>query len=149
MYQADFTALSDLQETVLDTSLAVSHLWLTSSERMLALTAAATRDAIADSATVIRAFAGLASVAPLREIWGDLSGPMLERAITYGRGMRDIATQTQDEFARVAVDAWRVPSLSGPLASPWPGILADVFTTTPARETQSERPRPELDRRSA
>lgn len=149
MLQADFTALSDLQETVLDTSLAVSHLWLTSSERMVALTAESMRDAIADSSTVIRAFAGSASVAPLGEIWGDLSGPMLERAITYGRGMRDIATQTQDEFTRVAVDAWRTPSLSSPLASPWPGILADIFKSTPARETQNERPRPELDRRSA
>lgn len=149
MHQADFTALSDLQETVLDTSLAVSHLWLTSSERMLALTAAATRDAFTDSATAVRALAGVASVAPLGEIWGDLSGPMLEKAVAYCRGTRDIATQTLDELARVVVDAWRAPNLSGPLASPWPDILADLAANTPARKAQSEQPRPQLDRRSA
>lgn len=149
MYQADFTALPDVHETVLDTSAAVSNLWFTSSERMLALTAESLQDAVTDSATAVRAFAGIATMAPLREIWGDLSSSMVEKAIAYGRGMRDIAIQIQDEFARVAVDAWRVPVLASPSASPWPGILADALVRKPTKESQSEPARAASDRRSA
>lgn len=152
MNQADFKALSRIQATAIDSLLAIPQLCLSTSESLVALNVSAARDALADSATLVRVLAGVASAPGLREISCDLSGPMLDKVLAYGCTLLDILGQTQDDLARLMIDACRVPdlpSLQLPIASPWPAILAGLATTSPPTEAHGDGAHPLVARRSA
>jgi hypothetical protein len=152
MNEANFEGLSRSQQTATDSLLAIPTALLTSSELLIALTAEAARDDLADCATALSALSGVASPTGVLGIYSDLSGPMLDKALNHGRTLLDIITQTQLVVGRLMVDACRMPELEDlyvPIASPWPAIVAGHIQTSPSKKSHSDQPKAVAARRSA
>lgn len=88
------------QQSVLDSFLAISRLYLQGAERLSALNAAALRGMVADGATAMKALMGATSAAEGMEIQASMSNAMVGKVVAYTRGLHELAAETQEEMSR-------------------------------------------------
>lgn len=89
------------RSAALDSFLEISRLSLNNAERLTDLNTVALREAFTGSATAVHAFAGITSASEMRAIQSKLVGPMMDKALAYGRSVHDLAAQTQQEISRL------------------------------------------------
>jgi|CXWJ01.1.fsa_nt_gi hypothetical protein len=122
---------SGIPAGTVESFLALSRIYLTSSERLVALNMAALREMLADAAPALRSPAGKTSATGLEAFTDSLSMFQVNRALAYCRGLQDIAAQAQDEFVHVLLNPAPAPQWRQSMPNAWPSILA-AFARAPA-----------------
>lgn len=89
------------QNAALDSFLEISRLSLKNTECLTDLNALALREAFAGSAAVVETFSGMTSAPEMQSIQSKLVAPMMDKALTYGRSVHDVAAQTQQAVLRL------------------------------------------------
>lgn len=99
---------SGIPAGTVESFLALSRIYLTSSERLVALNMAA----LADAAPALRSPAGKTSATGLEAFTDSLSMFQVNRALAYCRGLQDIAAQAQDELVHVLLNPAPAPQMA-------------------------------------
>jgi hypothetical protein len=122
---------ADIPAVTVDSFLALSRIYLTSSERLLALNVAALREVLADSGPALQALAGMAAPTGQKAVPDNLGMAQVNRALAYCRGLQDIAAQAQDEISELLLHPLRETKSRHAANNPWPSILAAFSPVTP------------------
>jgi phasin family protein len=84
-----------------ETLLTIANTAFASAERLAALNLNASRILLEDSVNNAKALLSVKDVQELLNMQTTLAQPAFEKAVAYSRSVYEIATQTQDEFAKI------------------------------------------------
>lgn len=88
-------------KAAVDSLLSVANTALASAERIATLNLEATRSAIEESASNVKALMGAKDVQEALKIQAELAKPNVDKAVAYSKSAYEIATQTQGEFTKM------------------------------------------------
>ncbi len=123
---------AEIPAVTVESFLALSRIYLTSSERLLALNVAATRDILADAVPALRTLTGMSALTRHKASSDDLGMTQVNRVLAYCRGLQDIAAQAQDEFSELLFRPAGEAKSRYAVNNPWPSILAAFNPAAPS-----------------
>lgn len=131
MSHIDSNTGADISATTVDSFLALSRIYLTSTDRLLALNLATMREILAETSPALRSLAGLGANGGREEFPGKLAMTRINRGLAYCRGLQDIAAQAQDEISQLLLTPVHASSWPESVPNPWPSIMAAFSKATP------------------
>ena len=124
-------------DRAIDAFLAISNLYLETSERLMAINATAARGAVAGSANAINALVGKTPATDWKFTQFDSAVPLIDGAFSYVQSLQDLTTRTRSEFTSMLPALFQAADRELPKANSWPEMITIFAKSAPRGKSGS------------